>query len=187
MPLLRDDYCKTEVINGIVYNMSPSSGFLHTQITGNLYYAIRSMLKDSICFVSIENLDLHLSENDYVIPDIMVICDRNNVKKNKYHGIPQFVAETLSPSTSFRDRGLKKEKYAALGIDEYWILSPFERSVEVYYLENKDYKLAASHILVDDKEDEDYNAEIILTLRSLPTVSIMLKSIFENIDENSRE
>ena len=64
----------------------------------------------------------------------------------------------------------------------YWIISPRERSVEVYYLEGTEYKLVGSHILVDDKEDENYNAEIMLTLRSLPTISIILEKIFENIE-----
>lgn len=181
MPLLKDEYNRVEKINGIIYNMSPSGGFMHSQINGNLYHMIRQQLKDSVCAVSVENLDLHLSEDEYVIPDIMIICDRNQIKKDKYYGTPRFVVETLSPATSLKDRTIKKEKYAELGIDEYWIISPKERSVEVYYLEGKEYKLVASHILVDDKEDENYNAELEMPLRSLPTISIVFKDVFENI------
>jgi len=181
MPLLIDDYKRVEKINGIIYNMSPSGGFMHSQINGNLYHAIRQQLKDSVCAVAMENLDLHLSEDEYVIPDLMIMCDRNQIKKDKYYGVPRFVVETLSPATSLKDKTIKKEKYAKLGIDEYWIISPKERSVEVHYLEGKEYKLVASHILVDDKEDENYNAELLISLRSLPTISIVLERIFENI------
>lgn len=181
MPLLKDDYNRIEKINGIIYNMSPSGGFTHSQINGNLYHAIRQQLRDSVCAVSVENLDLYLSDDEYVIPDVMIICDRNQIKKDKYHGVPRFVVETLSPATSLKDRTIKKEKYAELGIDEYWIISPKERSVEIYYLEDKEYKLVASHILVEDKEDNNFNAELMLTLRSLPTISIILEKIFENI------
>ena len=88
----------------------------------------------------------------------------------------------IDESVARKDKTIKKEKYAWLGIDEYWIVSPRERSVEVYYLEGTEYKLVGSHILVDDKEDENYNAEIMLTLRSLPTISIILEKIFENIE-----
>ena len=182
MPVLKDNYNRVEKMNGTIYNMSPSGGFMHSQINGNLYHAIRQQLKDSVCVVSVENLDLYLSDDEYVIPDVMIICDRNQIKKDKYHGIPRFVVETLSPATSLKDKTIKKEKYAELGIDEYWIVSPRERSVEVYYLEGTEYKLVGSHILVDDKEDENYNAEFMLTLRSLPTISIFLEKIFENIE-----
>ena len=37
-------------------------------------------------------------------------------------------------------------------------------------------------MLVEDEEDENYNADLSLTLRSMPTVSILLRSIFENIE-----
>ncbi len=182
MPLLKDDYKRVEKIDGTIYNMSPSGGFMHSQINGNLYHEIRQQLKKSICVVSVENLDLYLSDDEYVIPDIMIICDRNQIKKDKYRGVPKFVAETLSPATSFKDKTIKKEKYAQLGIDEYWIISPKEHSIEVYYLEDKEYKLVGSHILVEDEEDENYNADLLLTLRSMPTISISLQSIFENVD-----
>ena len=182
MPLLQDDYIKTEKINGIIYNMSPSGGFRHSQINGNIYFALMKQLKNIVCTASVENLDLYLSDNEYVIPDIMLICDRNKIKKDKYRGVPRFIVETLSPATSLKDKTVKKEKYAQLGVDEYWIISPKERSVEIYYLNNGVYDLVSFYILVDDAEDEDYNAETVLTLKAVPKVSIVLKEIFENID-----
>ena len=182
MPLLKDDYNRIEKIDGTIYNMSPSGGFLHSQINGNLYHAIRKQLKDSICVVSVENLDLYLSDDEYVIPDVMIICDRTQIKKDKYHGVPRFVAETLSPATSLKDKTIKKEKYAQLGVEEYWIISPRERSVEVYHLENGNYKLVGSHILVEDDEDENYNASLRLGLKALPAIAVSLQELFENIE-----
>ena len=182
MPLFQNDNNKMEKIDGILYNMSPSGGFLHSQVNGNLYHSIRQQLKGSICVVSVENLDLYLSDDEYVIPDIMIICDRNQIKKDKYRGVPRFVAETLSPATALKDRTIKKEKYAKLGVDEYWIISPKECSVEVYHLENEEYRLVGSYILVEDEEDEHYNAEVEIELKALPNVSIMLKDIFENVN-----
>jgi len=182
MPLLKDDYDRIEKIDGRIYNMSPSGGFMHGQINGNLYHSIRKQLRDGVCVVSVENLDLYLSDDEYVIPDIMIICDRTQIKKDKYRGIPRFVAETLSPATSLKDKTIKKEKYAGLGVDEYWIISPRERSVEVYYLEDGKYNLVGSHILVEDEDDENYNADLLLTLRAMPTISVILRDIFENIE-----
>lgn len=182
MPLLKDDYVKTEKINGIIYNMSPSGSYVHGCINGNIYHSLRRQLKNSLCSVSIENYDLYLSDDEYVIPDIMLICDRKQIKKNGYHGIPRFIAETLSPATALKDRTIKQEKYAELGVDEYWILSPNEHSLEVYYLEDGAYKLVASYILEDDEADEHYNADTVLTLKSMPNISIQLQEIFENVE-----
>jgi Uma2 family endonuclease len=182
MPLHCIDEIKSEKINGIVYNMSPSGGFKHCQINGNLHLILAQQLKGSVCFVSVENFNLYFSNDDYVIPDIMLICDRSQIKRDKYRGVPRFIAETLSPSTALKDRTVKKEKYAALGVDEYWIISPRERSVEVHYLENGYYRLVASHILVDDEEDENYNADTILTLKAMPHISVPLKDIFDHIE-----
>lgn len=182
MPLLKEDCYKKERLNGSEYNMSPSGGFKHSQINGNLYHIIRSQLKRSVCSVSIENLDLHMPDGDYVIPDIMIICDRNKIHKDKYSGVPRFIVETLSPATAKNDRNAKKDKYASLGVDEYWIIGPKEKSVEIYYLEEGQYKLIENYILVDDEEDEQYNAKVVITLRALPNISMALGEIFEDID-----
>lgn len=181
MPLLKDDYVKQEKINGVFYDMSPSAGFEHGLINGNIYLSLRNQLKGSVCTVSMENLDLQMSEDEYVIPDIMLICDRNQIKKNKFHGIPRFVVETLSPSTAFKDRTVKMTAYAKLGIDEYWIVQPKEKSVEVYYLDDGKYELNQSYILDDDVESEDYNAETVLTLKAMPNISMTLAEIFEGV------
>ena len=181
MPLVNDDI-RTEKIDGVIYNMSPSGGFMHSQINGNIYHSLRQQLKNSVCVVSIENLDLYLSSDEYVIPDIMLICDRSQIQKDKYRGVPRFIVETLSPATAFKDKTTKKEKYAQIGVDEYWIVSPKERSVEIYYLENGYYKLVKMYILEDDETDEHYNADIMINLRAMPNISVQLKEIFENIE-----
>lgn len=179
MPLLNEEYIKTEKIDGVVYNMSPSGGFMHSQINGNIYHALRRQLKNSVCSVSVENLDLYLADDEYVIPDIMLFCDRKRVIHDKYKGIPLFVVETLSPATAHKDRTIKMKKYASLGIDEYWIISPKEQSVELYYLVDNGYQLTASYILQEDKEDEAYNADTVLALRAMPAVTLNLQEIFE--------
>ena len=71
------------------------------------------------------------------------------------------------------------EKYAKLGIDEYWIVSPKERSVEVYYLDGDKYQLNKSYILEEDEKDENYNADVVLALKAMPAVTIGLQEIFD--------
>ena len=112
MALAFKEHWRDEKIDGVVYDMSPSPDYKHGIINGNIYSAIRQGLKDSICLVSMENLDFkyHPEENDdYLCPDIMVICDRKHLKGGSYSGTPKFIAETLSPSTAMRDRKKKKD------------------------------------------------------------------------------
>lgn len=73
MPLLKDDYVKIEKINGIIYNMSPSGSSAHGQINSNIHGYLFHQLKRSICAVYCENMDLYLSEDEYVIPDLSLI------------------------------------------------------------------------------------------------------------------
>ena len=145
---------------------------------------IKQGLRNSLSLVSIENLDLkyHLDENDdYVCPDIMVICDRKHLKGGTYSGIPKFIVETLSPSTAKRDKTEKKDIYEKAGVEEYWIVSP-QGSVEIYYLEDGKYLLEQIYMLQDDKEDEHYNAETVIQLKEFPHIKMTLGEIFEGME-----
>ena len=176
---------KDEKIDGIVYNMSPAPRYQHGIINGNIYRIVGNGLKDSLCLVFMENLDFkyHPDVNDdYVCPDIMVICDRKHLKGGSYSGVPKFIVEMLSPSTAKRDRTDKKDIYEKAGVDEYWIVSPQGKSVEIYYLENGKYVLEQSYILQDDIDDEDYNAETEIRLRGFPHIKMQLKEIFDGVD-----
>ena len=90
MPMLKDDYKKEEKINGVIYNMSPSANYRHGMVNGNIYMIIANKLKGNICRAFMENLDFkyHPDVNDdYVIPDIMIICDRKHLKRSSYSGV----------------------------------------------------------------------------------------------------
>lgn len=183
MPLLNDDYKKQEKMNGIVYDMSPSPNYRHGIVDGNIYSAIKNGLKNSLCLVFMENLDYkyHPEENDdSVIPDIMIICDRKYLKGGSYSGTPKFIVETLSPATALRDKTAKKDAYEKAGVQEYWIVSP-QGSIEIYYLENGKYTLTYSYLLQNDAEDAYYNAETEISLKDFPHIKMTLGEIFEGI------
>ncbi len=186
MELLNERYHRQEKINGVIYNMSPAPHYRHGIINSNIHTIINNGLKDSLSLVFMENLDYmyHPKENDdYVCPDIMIICDRKHLRGGSYHGVPKFIVETLSPSTVKKDRCEKKDIYESAGVDEYWIISPQERALEIYYLENNKYVLKNSYILQDNKEDDYYNAETAICLKSFPNIKMQLKDIFHKVHE----
>lgn len=175
---------KDEKINGVIYDMSPSPGFRHGIINGNIHAVIKRGLKNSVCLSFMENLDFKYHpdiNDDYLCPDIMVICDRKHLKGSFYSGVPKMIVETLSPSTAKRDRTEKKDIYERAGVEEYWIVSP-QGSVEIYYLEDGKYVLEQSYLLQSDEEEEDYNAKQEIALRAFPHIKMTLEDIFEGLE-----
>ena len=61
------------------------------------------------------------------------------------YGAPDLVVEVLSPSTAQYDRGRKMRVYAQCGVREYWIVSPGDRTVEQYLLEEGQFTLSATY------------------------------------------
>ena len=94
---------KDEKINGVIYDMSPSTRYQHGIINNNINTIIKTGLKNSQHLVFMENLDFKYQpdvDDDYLCPDIMIICDRKHLKGGAYSGVPKFIVETLSPSTA---------------------------------------------------------------------------------------
>lgn len=175
---------KDEKIDGEIFDMSPSHNFTHGIINNNINTIIKTGLKNSLCLVFMENLDFKYQpdkSDDYLCPDIMIICDRKHLKGGAYSGIPRFIVETLSYSTAKRDRTIKKDIYENVGVEEYWIVSP-QGSLEIYYLQDGKYRLEQNYMLQNDKDDEDYNAEIEICLKSFPHIKMTLGEIFEGVE-----
>ena len=130
-----------EVIGGeIVMMATPTSN--HNRVTGNIYHLFRTYLGDRKCepFPDREALYLEDDAEEYQ-PDGMIVCDPDKVKPDGVHGAPDLVVEVLSPSTGKNDKGHKKAVYEKHGVREYWIVSPAERSIEQYVLENGSFVL----------------------------------------------
>jgi Uma2 family endonuclease len=64
-----------------------------------------------------------------IAPDVMVIFDvetggRDNYKIWEEGQIPKVIFEMTSPGTRQQDLGFKKDLYAQLGVQEYWMFDP---------------------------------------------------------------
>jgi Uma2 family endonuclease len=133
---LPDDGKRYEVIDGELY-VTPSPNPVHTRIAFNLAQLLEAFAaKHQLGWVVPAPVDVLLGEDDYVQPDVVFLRRERGAKVTE-RGIevpPDLVVEVLSPSTAFRDRGLKRERYARFGVPEYWIIDPAARRVEVYHL-----------------------------------------------------
>ena len=139
-----------ELINGQVVAMSPRPRFNHNHIASNIYVIFRNYLRGRKCTPIMDGTDLYLTGKDRFVPDFMVVCDRDKIQEDGVHGAPDLVVEVRSPSTAKRDREHKKCVYEQCGVKEYWIVSPAEKTVEQYFLEDGQFVLHAAYAVHPD-------------------------------------
>jgi len=173
-----------ECINGEVVTMSPRPLISHNFISGNVYSIFNTYLRHKSCTPFADGTDLHLSEKDIFVPDMMVVCDKDKIGRDGVYGAPALVVEVLSYSTATRDRGYKMRAYEAAGVKEYWIINPTDFSVEVYLLEDGRFQLKQVYTLyrAEDLEllTEEEKAALPESFRCslFPDLEIKLEDVF---------
>ena len=181
------DRRKYEMLDGNIYYMAnPSSN--HNAITLNLSRLFGNYLRGKSCRVFLDGMDVKFSEKDTTVPDIMIVCNKNNIKKNWISGAPDLIVEILSPSTAERDLGYKKDLYEKYGVKEYWIVSQEEKSVQVYLLKDGVYKFDKIYRVYRDYDLEamtdEEKAGIIKEFRTslFDDLIISVEEVFENVE-----
>lgn len=122
---------REELIGGKVVMMAPA-GTNHTLISGNIHSIFWNYLKGRKCTPFSDGSTVYLTDEDHFVPDMMVICNPDIIKPDGIFGAPDLVVEVLSRSTMKNDKGHKKNVYAECGVKEYWLVSPGDKSVDVY-------------------------------------------------------
>jgi len=166
---------RCELIDGIVYDMSPAPGWIHQGISAKLVTQLGNFLEDKPCMVFQGPFDVRLNadgaDDTVVQPDVVVICDRSIIAKTGCTGAPDLVIEILSPSNAHKDFILKRNKYMNAGVKELWIIDPETRIVQVYIRENGKYSTI------------DYQNTEKIPVSILEGCEIEIEKIFASIDE----
>jgi len=81
-------------------------------------------------------VDVLFGDGDYFEPDLVLVGmdQRGTVTPRGIESAPRLVVEVLSASTAFRDRGIKRERYALHGVLHYWLVDLRGKQIEVYRL-----------------------------------------------------
>jgi Uma2 family endonuclease len=128
-----------ELIDGIPYLQAKPSG-THQYISGQIIRHLLNYLDDKPCRayqdfpIWPEGRPRNKNAKGYLVPDILVNCDPSLYTEDGIIGPPSLVIEILSPSNARDDKIDKLNKYQAFGVQQYWIVSPEYRIVEVYTL-----------------------------------------------------
>jgi Uma2 family endonuclease len=134
-----DDGRRYELLDGALL-VSPSPRPLHQRVSKRLQRQLEAYFEDKgLGEVFNAPVDVILTMHDVVVPDLVVVTTPPQVTDRAIEGAPALIVEILSPSTRARDRKLKAERYAALGVAHYWIVDPVRKTLECYRLEQARY------------------------------------------------
>ena len=138
-----NDERRWELIDGIPY-LPAAPSRTHQRILVELSRQLANFLDDKPCEVYSAPFDVRLNalgddDDDVFQPDILVVCDEAKLDEKGCNGAPDMAIEILSPSSSHRDKTLKFNKYRHVGVREYWIVDPADKTATVFILENGHY------------------------------------------------
>jgi len=155
------DETRWEIIDGRAYAMVPAPSTRHQDVCGNIFAILRSQLADKKCKAYIAPTDVVLDQHNIVQPDVIVVCDKNQITRENIQGPPAIIFEVISPTSTKVDRLTKRGLYQKFGVKEYLIVYPELGMVERFTLEKHAYA-PTEYIL--DSHDEEYNKELRIEL-----------------------
>lgn len=130
-----------ELIDGVIYDMTAPT-MSHQQVLVFLVSEIRNHIfsNKGKCVLSAAPTDVRLDMDDrtMVQPDVLVVCEREQLIPRRVEGAPDLVVEILSSSTRRKDLRIKSGKYARAGVRELWLIDLRDRRIIVYEFEEAD-------------------------------------------------
>lgn len=166
---LPDDGLRHEIIDGRHY-VTPTPVTRHQRISVRVSYLIQQYLEaHSIGELFTAPFDVLLSTHDIVEPDLLFLSTARAhlLTSQNLQGAPDLVVEILSPGTRRRDKGLKRNRYERLGVEEYWLIDPDQNVVTVHRRGTSGFE----HVVCVSRAEE-------LTTPLLPGLELPLDRVF---------
>jgi Uma2 family endonuclease len=165
---------KAEFINGVTVIHSPTKR-RHWKVT-DLLSRLVSFYADikKLGTVGVEKVMISLTRNDYE-PDLVFFSKEKAdlfTDDQVLFPAPNFVVEILSKKTAPKDKGVKKQDYAAHGIQEYWIIDPVSQQIQQHLLTFPDDKQYAPPSI--------FTIDEIIESRVIQGFTIPVRAIFDN-------
>lgn len=136
---LGDDGNRYEVLDGVLY-MSTSPSNFHQWIDIQLLDIVGLPLRRrGIAYPFVAPIGLLMPGAQPAQPDFLLIRRENTdiVNEGRIRGVPDLIAEILSPSNPELDTETKLSIYARAGVPEYWIVRPATRDLLLCWEPNR--------------------------------------------------
>ena len=147
-----------ELLNGKLTHM-PSPFDYHQNVSWNLSLELGIFnKKHKLGIFRAAPYDVHFDKENIAQPDILFISNERKSIIDKYAwAAPDLAVEIHSKSTKKRDKEVKFKLYEKHGVKEYWMVDTDAKTVEVYILKNKKFKLKATY-----KKGETLKSDILI-------------------------
>lgn len=124
---------KYEYDNGRIYAMAGGTQ-AHARIAYNIANLLDAHLANKPCRFFQSDVRVQVAEAKYYYPDVTVTCDPEDIKDTlDIIHVPRLIVEVLSPSTEYKDRGVKLRAYQACNsVEECVLVSTRLQAVEIY-------------------------------------------------------
>lgn len=134
---------RVELLRGKIRQMAAPS-MKHQRISIRFSRILANALWQTPCQVFAAPFDVRLTrtreDKDVVTvvqPDLCVICDSAKLDDRGCNGAPDLIIEILSPGNSRTEMRDKFELYQEAGVLEYWIVSPIEKTIQIWTLDDQ--------------------------------------------------
>jgi len=166
-----DDGNRYEIIEGELF-VSCSPTLTHQRVFKTLFVRISNCLENNPVGEVFATPGVILSEFSGVIPDIVFISNERRAEiasTERITGAPDLIIEIVSPGAENerRDRVAKRQLYGKYGVKEYWVVDPWQRTIEIYARVGRNLKLRT--VLLEPDE---------LTTSLLPGFSCSVSDVF---------
>jgi Uma2 family endonuclease len=120
--------------------------------------------------VFITPLDLYIDSKNVFQPDLIYISNANQgiITERGIKGVPDLIVEIISPSNIFSDRNTKLKAYREFGVNEYWIVDPGNKTVEIYLAKQRNAEVPYVYLAEEGQ----------LKSTVLPGINFDLKEVF---------
>ncbi len=160
-----------ELIEGCVFERNTPT-VVRQEILAEIQFAFSYFIKSNKgkCKVlpAPTGLTFENDDKNFLIPDLMIICDEKKITEELIVGAPDFVLEIASPSNSRRDYGVKQQIYMNKGVREYWIINPMKRVLTIYNYE--DSECPSIHSLDEQVDVAIYGGKLKINLSEISSI-----------------
>ena len=133
---LPEDGTRYEIIEGDLYVL-PRVGSVHATVVMNLILELLPFVRSLGGQLVTAPLDVFFPRADPVQPDILAILPGSRAigGGRGVEGPPDLVIEVVSPGHRVHDLLTKRALYGLVGVREYWVVDPADRTVEILTLD----------------------------------------------------
>ena len=166
-----DECHRYELIEGELH-VSPAPGIPHQLVLYNLLLKLGNYLEQNRIGTLVPGPGAKFSEYNYVIPDMAFVRNErweSTVAKDEFKAAPDLMIEIVSPGNKNRKRDLELKRilYEKYGVQEYWAVECWSRTVLVFRLNG-----STLEEVMTLKEDD------VLESPLFPGLSLKLSAIF---------